>query len=342
MTSSSAATQAAATTRTNTLDVAPRATKHPGAATQSRFRLNLGSVRSIAAAVIIFFGLIVLGGLSPAPASAQEPTGSISGVVTDLDGNPLAGASIELFVAVYDPSYVPLTTFTAANGSYSFLDVDAGEYNIRFGHDAFASEYYDDVHDHDTPAVVTVAAGLATTGIDASLSPLLRISGTVIDTNGNPIEGAGIMLFDDTNDPTFIFGLTAGTIVNGTYELFAPPGTYRIRFSGPDFAAQWWDSATTLSSSSVLSLVTEDIDDIDAQLGLASTVNGTVYDIDGQPVPNGYVQLFDEVGYMSSTSTDSNGYYTMDGAGAGPHIIRAGNNPGFGIAGEIRSACCCR
>jgi len=61
-----------------------------------------------------------------------EPA-SISGTVTDIDGDPLTGAVVNLYRASQYPSVVDRTTTTDANGRYTFIDVDAPEnYIVEF------------------------------------------------------------------------------------------------------------------------------------------------------------------------------------------------------------------
>jgi len=58
----------------------------------------------------------------------QKKTTAIAGFVTDADGNPIVGATVELFD--YEGNLIA-TTVTDENGLYYFLDIPARDYTVQ-------------------------------------------------------------------------------------------------------------------------------------------------------------------------------------------------------------------
>ena len=128
--------------------------------------------------------------------------GGIFGIVTDVNSNPLEGVKITT-----TPSTVEI--FTDANGSYSLLDLSAGDYTIE----AEKSKY------KNKTKSVTVTNGQLSNG-DISILRLGGISGKVTDADSNPVEGvkisttpATVDLFTDTNGNYNLIDLIAGSYV---------------------------------------------------------------------------------------------------------------------------------
>ena len=108
--------------------------------------------------------------------------GTISGRVTDEEGNPIGGIFIDVLEVTDDgpPFDSPGGTTTAANGTYRFPFTPAGTYVVGFTDldGTYVNEYYDDqlsIFDADP---VTVTAGGVTPAIDAELALGGHLSGT--------------------------------------------------------------------------------------------------------------------------------------------------------------------
>jgi hypothetical protein len=100
--------------------------------------------------------------------------GTISGTVTDEEGNPLGGIFVDVLVASDDgPPYTTQGgTITAEDGTYRYPFAPAGTYIVVFTdlNGTYQDEFYDDQLDPLDADLVTVAAGGATPGIDAELA----------------------------------------------------------------------------------------------------------------------------------------------------------------------------
>ncbi len=99
--------------------------------------------------------------------------GAIAGTVTNSAGAGIAGATVWAY-GPGDTWVGSFATTTAADGSYRIAGVRAADYDIRFvppSGSGLAIEWYDNAPARTSATLVTVTAGLTTTGIDAQLSP---------------------------------------------------------------------------------------------------------------------------------------------------------------------------
>ena len=136
---------------------------------------------------------------------------SVSGTVVDDQGNPIAGATVTLQnpdgSTATDINGNPLTVVTGADGTYSFTDVPPGDYNIvetdamGYSSDSSSDDTADSADDTDTGAgtdAATIPVSLVggEDDTDNNFVDFLpaSVSGTVVDTEGNPIAGATVTL----------------------------------------------------------------------------------------------------------------------------------------------------
>jgi len=93
--------------------------------------------------------------------------GSISGIITNDSGVPIAGAYVfaeEQFVPV-----AAVQTYTDASGNYTISGLEPGNYRVYASANGYLGEYYDNISDYGL-ASVSVTAGADTAGIDFSLT----------------------------------------------------------------------------------------------------------------------------------------------------------------------------
>ncbi len=108
-------------------------------------------------------------------AAINVSAGNIAGIVTDTAGNPLAGAAVTAEPGGY-------STLTDINGNYNLDNIIMGAYSVSVSKAGFAIETQPDVvvNENETTLVNFMLAEAASGSI----------SGTVSETDGNPIEGA--------------------------------------------------------------------------------------------------------------------------------------------------------
>ncbi|NUE03957.1 right-handed parallel beta-helix repeat-containing protein [Halorubraceae archaeon YAN] len=169
-----------------------------------------------------------------------DPTGTVTGSVTNETGAPISGISV---TASTNDEWAG-STMTDENGVYSF-DVAYGTYGLAFEQQPIGSDYQS-----KTVSDVVVTSGETTT-IDAELEPvpdLGTIAGVVTNETGDQIEGVEVQVFDaSTNSPVFqptepTPGIVAAddlgdsersewptTDADGAYSIDVPPGTYTVQ-----------------------------------------------------------------------------------------------------------------
>ncbi len=232
------------------------------------------------------------GGVNASLAAAA----TITGVVTDEAGAPLA----DICVNANTPdqnwfSGLGSSTRTTADGSYSLTALPGGiDIRVQF-HDCSVvpthiDQWYNGVTDATASTSLVLAPGEVRAGIDARLPDGIRVGGTVTDAAGNPLADISVNVNPDGPGASG-FGRTDATGHYGASPV--PPGRYRVQFrddsSPPSWAATYWQQQPSYNSATLLELVAADgpeRDGIDAQLGAAASITGTVTDPQGHPVGN--------------------------------------------------------
>lgn len=118
------------------------------------------------------------------------------------------------------------------------VSVDAAPRTPGAAHTAIATTYYPGTSDQAAAQPIAVAAGAEVGNILFTMqsAPAFRVSGIVVDENGNPVAGAVVMLMGDPrNGGMFIGSLgSAHTQDNGRFDMDdVPPGSYRASASIP-------------------------------------------------------------------------------------------------------------
>src|SRR5439155_6417721 len=216
----------------------------------------------------------------PLATAAADTTGSISGVVTDAFGAPLAA----ICVTAKGPN-IYLFGQTDAAGNYQLVNAPAGAYVVGFDScrgGEYLPQWYDDKPDATSADAVNVTGGADTAGIDAHMTLAGSISGTITDRAGVPQSGAcasarsGIGGHSsppsDSAGHYRIPGLTTGTYVVSFYSC-APAG-YLLD--------QWYQDKSSSSGADPVSVTTSiDTPGIDAHLDIGGAITGTVTDAAG-------------------------------------------------------------
>ena len=296
---------------------------------------------------------------APTLALTALPTpafGTVTGLVTDSAGKPLAGAFVEISPASTTtggtsgtklpgpPPHIRVA-ITDKNGQYTFNDVPTGTYTVS----AIAKGYQ-----KATSAPFTVAKGsntAPTLALTALPTPDVgSVTGKVTDSKGNALAGAFVALSPaPANTPgttTVPFPLppvrVAKTDQNGQYTFDnVPTGTYTVTAfadgyqkatSAPFTVANGSNTAPTLALAALPTPV-------------FGSVTGKVTDSSGKPLAGAYVAISPagspkpEAGATASpinfppvpvqfVKTDANGQYTFDKVAAGSYVVTA-FDPGY-------------
>jgi protocatechuate 3,4-dioxygenase beta subunit len=168
---------------------------------------------------------ILAGGLTPA--AADDPTGTITGTLTDASGQPLAFATVVAETDVFDDYGF---AGTDESGHYS-MTVKPHDYRVRFDAPGYPFSYAHHAFSSDAAAVFTVAAG-AIVQVDEQLLPTGRMTGRLTDTAGAPVTDWSVSVFS----PDLGSGSATVLDADGRFtieHLFA--GAYTLMFINHDF-----------------------------------------------------------------------------------------------------------
>ena len=265
---------------------------------RSRFR-----VFNICSIVVVLVALLPIAALT-APALAAGDT-SISGIVTDSGGTPVAGVQ----VSAYGASFFATAT-TAPDGTYTIGGLGTDSFRVYFRDfgKTFSPEWWSHQTDYASAAVLSVTTGDAVVGIDAALSRT-SISGVVTDSVGTPLAGIEVSAYGANSFEQATSG------ADGSYTIPALGGdTYRVDFNDFSnvYSPEWWNDQVDYSAATLVGVTLgEAITNVDAALS-RTTISGVVTDAFGQPLAgiqvSGYGQLSDPV-----TMTVADGSYTLSG-----------------------------
>ncbi|WP_166790458.1 carboxypeptidase regulatory-like domain-containing protein [Cryobacterium tagatosivorans] len=223
------------------------------------------------------------GGTASAGFTLYDSANGISGHVYRFDtGAPVAGATVEAFVAS-PPGLTPIaTTVTDTVGAYAFSDLPAGSYRLRFsgGPSPADVEWYSNADSSDSANVIGLGAADHQTSIDAHVgdtlaawqaTPVPVISGTpavgstltaIVGTwlpapdsldiqwkkNGLPLAGATGSTFTipaDARGSKILFEVTATKAGYATVTLASDPVSVPA-FSAAELAAAMEADGTML------------------------------------------------------------------------------------------------
>lgn len=234
---------------------------------------------------LAFVGGLPLAGSVSAQTAA---TGSISGTVTDDAGDPLAGIA----VGVQGRNSGWYEAATDTNGHYELAGLPNQQYVVSFEDPSgtYAAEYHDDTTDWNAATWLDVVDGAALTGVDATLKPGGRITGSILDEQGDPFARTSICVVGTTNrceqgaaDGTY----TVGGLASGDYyvavEAWETDGTFR---------SLWYDGVHGPLGSTLVPVTLGQVSggvDFTFDRTLYGTLSGRVLDQAGDPLENAYV-----------------------------------------------------
>jgi len=188
-------------------------------------------------ATVVLACVFLIGGPFGPQASAQR-YGTIEGRVLDEHGQPLSGARVYPFPQDHPPPGIPLTAYTAQDGTFRLDPVTPGPYQVcalkeEDGYPNANATFYD--ADFPYPEV-TVRDGEVIRDVTIRLGPKAgRLVGTVVDSaTGKPIRNASITFYEARSTQEY---LSTGLIwPKLDFNALAPSTKpFRIRVSAPGY-----------------------------------------------------------------------------------------------------------
>jgi protocatechuate 3,4-dioxygenase beta subunit len=287
-------------------------------------------------------------------------TGSINGVVLNLQGEPLAEAIVEAYNATSSDSSKPEPRFwgyatTDAFGRYR-IDLLPGDYFVMASvYDGWQSvvRWYPGVSTQDSAKTVAVQLDVDLEGIDFTL-PIVAgdgvISGRVTADDGRALAGAFIEVMPATSAPDSIWRVWAysHTDSTGYYAVpKLPAGKYFVRaqyWEDNRFGEQWYlDAASREQATPVPLDEAQRIANIDFTLELRS-VYGSIFgrvsaDSNSSPIPRAYVEIspLNRDNYRGApmalwnwnATTNERGEYRLDLLPEGEYLVSVYANGAF-------------
>ncbi len=259
------------------------------------------------------------------------PAGTISGTVTDANGEPLANIGVDIENGGQG-------TCTDSSGHFT-LSLAYGTYKIAAGRNfcgngSYVEEYWPETPDRNlaTPLILS-AANNQVSGIDFTLDLGGTISGTIYEADGlTPIPDIVV----SAGTPNF--GMGTCTDANGHYtftglalglawHVGAADGNNWCGGSA-NYVRQYWIDKPDWTSADVIVLTpyNMNVSGIDFTLNLGGSFSGTVYDSDGSTPLAGAEVCAD--GYDSNSgygcaSTLADGSYILAGLPDGDYRVQA-------------------
>ena len=263
-------------------------------------------------------------GSAPSSFASTSPTnrpdtGSISGTVYDaVSGKPLDKILVKFVLDGAAPAAKGIGAETNAEGRYQCDGVAPGEYQLNCNSARIPQEGQSEM------PVVTVKSGFRLEGVDITLQLGPRISGRVVDGQGNPVFRVVVYSGEYEKDGTeFRRDSFDITDANGVFWLFAKEGAKKTYLS-----ATWnpeWAKHTAAPKAGLVAdlcgpyvLGKDDVSDVVIKMYPGGTVSGTVVDMEGHPLANASVELvpiadsYEKSQRLSrSSKSDSAGRFTV-------------------------------
>ena len=242
--------------------------------------------------------------------TATPTSGTVSGIVTDSDGNTISGATITV-------SGTSLTASTDNNGRYTIANVPIGSNSISVS-----------VTGYNTAVqAVTVNAGQNTVNISLTPVPVTSNGGTIVGIITDSATRVGIQGITGTISTDPARGFTTG--VGGIFNISGiPAGTYTISAVGANYN-QGTTNVSVISGQP--STVTFSLTPV--TVTSTGSISGMVTDsATNSPISGATVSI---VGTSLSASTDSTGGYAILQVPVGTHNLAITSSGYTGGSGSV-------
>ena len=264
--------------------------------------------------------------------------GTVTGIVTDAVTNaPVAGVLAELFSA--SGTTLVASTATNASGVYTISGLVTGSYRARASASSgpnYLAELYDNLPCSPTCTIATgapiaVTAGIATSGINFSLTPGGTLAGTVTDAaTSAPLAGVNVRIYSTAGAQVASVSTNASGAFSAT-QLSA--GTYFARTSVSSslnylnelYANLPCNQTCAVTNGTPIPVAAGAITSgIDFSLASGGTVAGVVTDAaTSAPISGATVQVFSSSGSsVGSASTNGSGAYAIASLATDSYFVR--------------------
>src|SRR5438874_70143 len=143
---------------------------------------------------------MLLAALLAQAASAQQPrVASLEGFVTRAGtGEPIRKAIVMLNQTRGTAVLQPYTATTGADGSFTFPDLQPGEYRLVATRDGYLRSEYSQAKPNGRGISIQVAAGREIKGVQLTMVPTSVIYGHISDRDRDPLVNVTVQAFKRT------------------------------------------------------------------------------------------------------------------------------------------------
>ncbi|MGL4670435.1 MAG: hypothetical protein ACRCVG_07600 [Methanobacteriaceae archaeon] len=243
---------------------------------------------------------------------------SISGILIDENGNPIANKTITLTINSTSTNIstnisTNVTTDATGKFNYNYTVINSGSINIRFdfnGDDTFNPSTNVTSFNGLKLDTVIVVNGI----VDTKIGNSTNISGTLVDENGNPIANKTVTLTINSTSTNISTNISTNVTTDATGKFnynytVINSGSINIRF---DFNGDnTFNPSTNTTSFNGLKLDTNIIINniIDTKVGNSTNISGILVDENGNYVGGRVVSLVIN-GVVVNVTTNGTGGFT--------------------------------
>ncbi|QYM63887.1 carboxypeptidase-like regulatory domain-containing protein [Microbacterium sp. Se5.02b] len=270
--------------------------------------------------------IVVNGAVTSIGIAVTISSRTISGTVRDLKGNPVEGAGVSLNPRPWTSGNLARSATTAANGTYTLLNVVPGTFDLSF-YSSGPPTYWPGVSSWDNAGTITVtSASGSLTGYNAAVAAGVRITGTSTNADGTPREGDTIWFNQAGNN---VASMVTGP--DGSYSSYIlPAGEYTVGLSHAGTVGtpqQWYDGKRSAAEADLVRATTDGAvyDGIDFVAVKGGSITGTVSFAGGAAVTGATVSVFaahntDQP--VATATTDAQGRYTVKGLNRENYVVK--------------------
>jgi len=265
-----------------------------------------------------------------------EHLGTVTGTLIDaITGDPVSGQGVAAYAS--DGSSGG-RVYTATDGTYQTRGLLSGTYFVRTETGSHQDEVYDDIVcepscDTSIGSPVVVALDTTVTGIDFSLVPFGKISGTVLETGtGDPVDGQRVKLYGLAGS----FSNETYTAADGSYTFDSlPTGTYAVWTYTTTHQNELWDDIlcepdcdVTTGDPISVSLASTTTG-VDFSLVRRGKITGKITSRVGSVVPGWiHISFYSNGYYFGYADLASDGTYESPPLRSGDYFVLANANYG--------------
>ena len=281
--------------------------------------------------------------------AAPPATAVIRGHMLDAEGRPLARAVV---ILISGTGGFARTSLSNDDGSYQFINLQAGSYVLRGSHSGFVTLELGQQRPFEHGQPIALAAGEVRERVDLALPRHGAIVGHVADESGDPLEGVNVSVYrmGFAGGRRQLVGagvLSQRTDDRGRFRVYGlQPGRYVVgadlgqigREDMPGYAPTYFPGTPNAAEAQTITVgISENVTNIDFNVAAVRTarVAGRTVGSDGEPFQGGVEMRTSR--RSTAVATDSFGARTeRDGSFEFPNVP-----PGEYVIGAFKGTEAC-